>query len=65
MDPLYKNEPFPEKPTDIAQYHVIKSGDTLFKIARIYNTSVDQIMKLNNMKGDGSNLQLDQKIRVK
>lgn len=65
MDPIYKNEPFPEKPKDIALYHIIKSGDTLFKIARFYNTSVEQIMKLNNMKGDGSNLQLDQKIRVK
>lgn len=29
--------------------HIVKSGDTLWSIARKYNTSVDEIKKLNNL----------------
>lgn len=64
MDPIYRNVPYPEKTKDNPKFHVVKSGDTLFKIARIYNTTVEQLIKWNNLKGDGANLQLDQKIRV-
>lgn len=46
-------------------FHIVKSGDTLYKIARMYNTSPEALIKLNNLKGDGSNIQLDQKIRIK
>ena len=31
--------------------HTVKSGDTLFALAKRYNTSVDELRKLNNLKG--------------
>ena len=65
MNPVKVYEPIPEKSKESPQFHIVKSGDTLNKIARLYNTTTDALIKLNNLKGDGSNLQLDQKIRIK
>src|SRR5690606_12665461 len=31
--------------------HTIRSGDTLFSLAKRYNTSVNELRKLNNLKG--------------
>lgn len=42
--------------------YVVKPGDTLWSIARAYNTTVDQIKALNNLTTD--NLSLDQKLVV-
>lgn len=44
------------------QYHVVKAGDTLASIAKKYNTTVEKIKKLNNMKSD--TIKVKQKIRV-
>lgn len=38
--------------------HVVKSGDTLYSIAKIYNTTVDGIKELNNLSSN--NLRLGQ-----
>ena len=65
LNPVKVYEPLPEKSKEAPQFHIVKSGDTLNKIARLYNTTTDALIKLNNLKGDGSNLQLDQKIRIK
>ncbi|MGB6104195.1 MAG: transglycosylase SLT domain-containing protein [Pusillimonas sp.] len=32
--------------------HTVKGGDTLFSLAKRYNTSVTELRKLNNLKGD-------------
>ncbi|MCC2597004.1 transglycosylase SLT domain-containing protein [Pusillimonas sp. MFBS29] len=32
--------------------HTVKGGDTLFALAKRYNTSVNELRKLNNLKGD-------------
>ena len=45
-----------------AQTHVVKRGDTLFALARRYNTTVDTLRKLNNLKGN--NLAIGKRIRV-
>ncbi len=46
--------------------HTVKSGDTITKIAARYNTTVEKIMKLNNMdKKSADRLRLGQKIKVK
>jgi len=44
--------------------HTVVSGDTLYGIARKYGTTVDKLLKLNNITEE-SKLQLGQKIRVK
>jgi len=36
------------------EYYVVKSGDTLSKIAKIYNTTVDNIVKFNSIKNANS-----------
>ena len=32
-----------------AQYHVIKSGDTLDKISKTYHTTIDRLCELNGI----------------
>lgn len=43
-------------------YHRVKSGDTLGKIARIYGTTVNELCRLNGLKGT-STLRIGQSIR--
>lgn len=47
-----------------AQYHRVKSGDTLSGIAKRYRTSVSALCRLNRIK-ETSLLQIGQKIRVR
>ncbi len=44
--------------------HLIKKGDTLKKIAAVYNGKVDEIIKVNKLKADGSDLMIGDKIIV-
>lgn len=46
----------------ISRTHTIRQGDTLYSLARRYNTSVDALRKLNNLKG--SSLSTGQRLRV-
>lgn len=56
-------EPKPE-PTPEPEYYTVKKGDNLTKIAKKYNTTVDELVKLNNL--DNPNLIYPgQKLRVK
>ena len=43
-------------------YHRVKSGDTLGKIARMYGTTVNELCRLNGLKGT-SMLRIGQSIR--
>lgn len=43
--------------------HTVKKGDSLYSIAGNYNTTVDNIMKLNNLKS--TNLELGQVLKIK
>ncbi|NYT22176.1 transglycosylase SLT domain-containing protein [Alcaligenaceae bacterium] len=45
-----------------AMTHTVKRGDTLFALARRYNTTVDALRKLNNLKGN--NLATGKRLRV-
>lgn len=47
-----------------AQYYVVKSGDTLSRIASRYHTTVNAICKLNNITAK-STLRVGQRLRVK
>lgn len=48
-------------PNNLFMY-TVKKGDTLYSIARVYNTTVDAIKKLNYLKND--NLTVGQAIRI-
>ncbi|MBL7812157.1 MAG: LysM peptidoglycan-binding domain-containing protein [Bacteroidetes bacterium] len=54
--PPVKTNPVPVKPVPkpvpkpVAVYHKVKTGETLFGIARKYGTSTSSIMKLNNLR---------------
>lgn len=42
--------------------YTVKKGDNLYNIARLYNTSVSDIMKLNNL--NNANLSIGQKLKI-
>jgi LysM repeat protein len=48
---------------DSAGYYIIRTGDNLYRLANHFNTRVDIIMGLNNMKT--AELKLGQKIKIK
>ncbi len=45
------------------EFYKVQAGDTLFKIARKYNTTVDALLKLNNLKS-ANVIKINQKLRV-
>ena len=47
-----------------ATYYTVKAGDTLSKIAKVYGTTVSQLVKWNNIK-NANKIYVNQKIRVK
>ncbi|GBC60637.1 hypothetical protein DENIS_1594 [Desulfonema ishimotonii] len=60
-----KKSPSVSKPAAGAasSYYYVKSGDTLYSIARRYSLTVEQLLRLNNMSEDAV-LHLNQKLRV-
>ncbi|MCD8069321.1 MAG: LysM peptidoglycan-binding domain-containing protein [Lachnospiraceae bacterium] len=48
-----------------AEYYTVKSGDTLSKIAKAYNTTVDAIMALNSKITNKNLIYVGQNVRVK
>ena len=44
-------------------YYIVKSGDTLYSIAKKYNTTIDEIKKLNNLKSDNLSIGMELKIK--
>jgi len=46
-----------------ASVHIVKSGDSLWSIAKKYNTTVDKIKKDNNLKSDA--ISIGQKLTIK
>lgn len=47
---------------DLTKYHTVEPGETLFKIASLYNVKVEEIKKWNNLTTD--NLNVGQKIAI-
>lgn len=46
-----------------AGYHTVARGDTLFSLSRQYQTTVEQLKKLNNLSG--SHIQVGQRLRIR
>ena len=53
-----------EAPDPNAKYYVIKKGDTLSRVAKMYHTTVSKLCKINHLK-ESSILQIGQKIYLK
>lgn len=64
--PVSQPKPQPQsKPeTSEAVYHTVAAGENLYRISVKYNTTVDKIMKLNNLK-NADKIVEGQKLRVK
>ncbi len=44
------------------EYYIVKSGDTLYSIARKYNMTVDELKKLNNLSNN--TLSIGQRLKI-
>jgi hypothetical protein len=53
-----------ESPSSGTEYHTIRSGDTLGKLAKRYHTSINSICKLNNISRN-TTLRIGKRLRVK
>lgn len=54
----------PDNPKPKVEYYIVKKGDNLTKIAKKYKTSVNQLVKWNNIKNPNL-IKVGQKLRVK
>jgi LysM repeat protein len=59
--PAYKAD----KPIQKPKFYTVKKGDTLSRIAMKFNTTVDELMKLNPQIKDPNLIYAGQRIRVK
>lgn len=48
---------------DTQEFYIVKSGDSLYKIAQQYNTTVDELIKLNDLSSNL--LSIGQKIKIR
>lgn len=59
--PQSNGTPFPEAPSNTEDY-VVKKGDSLYAIARTYNTTVDELKRINNLTSN--NLSIGQILKI-
>ena len=70
-NPVINAEPTPTKTygsllvslNNNAQYHTLQAGETVFRLSKIYNVTVDEIVKWNNIKNFAVNI--GQRVMVK
>lgn len=53
---VYSGAKIADTKTPVSKTHVVKSGESLWVISQKYNVSVDEIKKLNNLKGNDLNV---------
>lgn len=59
--PKIQPEPVPPTPGEYTEY-IVKSGDSLYSIAKKYNTTVNELMKFNNLTSNV--LSIGQRIKI-
>lgn len=59
-----QTQPKPQAQAAEAVYHIVAAGETLSRISVKYHTTIDKILKLNNLK-DADKIAEGQKLRVK
>ena len=52
IENIAKKESITEEKTEIKKIHIVKSGDTISSISKIYSINKDLIIKLNNLKDE-------------
>ena len=57
----YANIPY-TKPSQTINYYTVQKGDTLYKIAKQFSTTPEELKRINNLKTD--TLQIGQKLKV-
>ena len=62
--PQPKPQPQAQPETTDAVYHTVAAGENLYRISLKYNTTVDKILKLNNLK-NADKIVEGQRIRVR
>ena len=50
IENIVRKESIAEEKTEIKKIHIVKSGDTISSISKLYSTNKDLIIKLNNLK---------------
>jgi LysM repeat protein len=64
--PALLPEPAPASPVSASRFHIVKDGESLWKISRQYKVKVDEIVKLNGLEKDslfpGMTLKLPQAV---
>ncbi len=50
-------------PKSSGDYHIVKKGETLYRISRMYDMKVDELKRLNDLKSD--NIEIGQKLMVR
>jgi len=60
----YENPVVPYPPQETKSLHTVKSGETLFKIAQEYNTTIEEILKLNPQIKDPSKINVGQELTI-
>ena len=52
IENIARKESITEEKTEIKKIHIVKSGDTISSISRLYSINKDLIIKLNNLKDE-------------
>ena len=52
IENIAKKESITEDKTEIRKIHIVKSGDTLSSISKLYSINIDLILKLNNLEDE-------------
>ena len=52
IENIARNESITEEKTEIKKIHIVKSGDTISSISKLYSINKDLIIKLNNLKDE-------------
>jgi len=52
VENIAKKESITEEKTEIKKIHIVKSGDTISSISKLYSINKDLIIKLNNLKDE-------------
>lgn len=51
-EPVVVSAPKPTPKPEPSRYHIVKEGETLWKISRTYKVQIDEIVKLNGLEKD-------------